>query len=217
MRQRAGRHKYFSLIYMRFAAALALFASTATAQIIEFESGGLTYRTLTRGGVTIMWAHLPMHIKEYAVLQVAVTNGSPVSWQVKPQDFRFDKAEGGRLNAVPAAQVVQSLMNHASRGDVIKLITAYESALYGNAKVHSTNGYEFRRQDAQAALGGGKWRAAAAASAIAFVATKLAPGQSTDGAIFFLNNGKPLGAGKLLIDAAGETFEFPVETEARLK
>jgi hypothetical protein len=200
---------------MRFAAALALLACTATAQIIEFESGGLTYRTLTRGGVTIMWAHLPMHIKEYAVLQVAVSNGSPVSWQVKPQDFRFDKAEGGRLGALPAAQVVQSLMDHASRGAVIKLITAYESALYGNAKVHSTNGYEVRRQDAQAALGGGKWRAAAAASAIAFVATKLMPGQSTDGALFFLNNGKPLGAGKLLVNTAGETFEFPVEPAKR--
>jgi hypothetical protein len=202
---------------MRFAVALALFTCTATAQIIEFESGGLTYRTLTRGGVTIMWAHLPMHIKEYAVLQVAVTNGSPVSWQVKPQDFRFEKAEGGRLGALPPGQVVENLMEHASRGDVVKLITAYESALFGNMKVHSTNGYEVRRQDAQAALGGGRFRAAAAASAVAFVATKLMPGQSTDGAIFFLNNGKPLGAGKLLIDAAGETFEFPVETEARLK
>lgn len=204
---------------MRFGFALAaiLLSGALRAQVIEFESGGLKYSTLTRGGVTIMWAHLPMHIKEYAVLQVAVSNGSPVSWQVKPQDFKFEKAEGGRIAALPAAQVVEKLMEKAGRGDVIKLITAYESALYGNTRVHSTNGYEVRRQDAQAALGGGKLRAAAAASAIAFVATKLLPGQSTDGAIFFLNGGKALGAGKLLVDAAGETFEFPVEIETRAK
>jgi hypothetical protein len=195
--------------------AAVLFTGVLRAQIIEFESGGMKYRTLTRGGMTIMWAHLPMHVRDYAVLQVAISNGSPVSWQVKPQDFRFEKPEGESMAALPAATVVQELMDHASRGDVIKLITAYETALTGNAHMHSTNGYESRRQNAQAELGGGKLRAAAAASAIAFVATKLLPGQSTDGAIFFLNSGKPLGAGKLLVNAAGETFEFPIDVEAR--
>jgi hypothetical protein len=193
--------------------AAVLFTGALRAQIIEFESGGLKYRTLTRGGVTIMWAHLPMHIREYAVLQVAVSNGSPVSWQVKPEDFRFEKSDGGAVAALPAATVVQQMMDHGSRGDVIKLTTAYEAALYGNARMHSTNGYEERRQNAQAELGGGKFRAAAAASAIAFVSTKLSPGQSTDGAIFFLNNGKIFGAGKLTVNAAGEVFEFPVEIE----
>jgi hypothetical protein len=196
--------------------AALLFTGALRAQIIEFESGGLKYRTLTKGGVTIMWAHLPMHIKEYAVLQVAISNGSPVSWQVKPQDFRFEKFEGGTVAALPAATVVESLMERAGRGDVVKLITAYEAALYGNTQVHSTNGYEMRRRDAQGE-GGGKFRAAAAASAIAFVASKLLPGQSTDGAIFFVNAGKPLGAGKLLVNAAGEMFEFPVEVEARIR
>jgi len=193
--------------------AAVLFTGALHAQIIEFESGGLKYRTLTRGGVTIMWAHLPMHIKEYAVLQVAISNGSPVSWQVKPQDFRFEKFDGGAVAALPAATVVQQMMDHGSRSDVIKLTTAYEQALNGNARMHSTNGYEERRQNAQAELGGGKFRAAAAASAIAFVSTKLSPGQSTDGAIFFLNSGKLFGAGKLTVNAAGEVFEFPVELE----
>jgi hypothetical protein len=193
--------------------AVVLFIGALHAQIIEFESGGLKYRTLTRGGVTIMWAHLPMHIKEYAVLQVAISNGSPVSWQVKPEDFRFAKSDGGWVAALPAATVVQQMMDHGSRGDVIKLTTAYEAALYGNARMHSTNGYEERRQNAQAELGGGKFRAAAAASAIAFVAAKLSPGQSTDGAIFFVNSGKLFGAGKLIVNAAGEVFEFPVELE----
>ena len=119
-----------------------MFTGALHAQIIEFESGGLKYRTLTRGGVTIMWAHLPIHIKEYAVLQVAISNGSPVSWQVKPQDFRFERAEGGIIAALPAATVVESLMEMASRGDVVKLITAYEAALYWKFQMHSTNGYE---------------------------------------------------------------------------
>jgi hypothetical protein len=193
--------------------AAVLFTGALHAQIIEFESGGLTYRTLTRGGMTIMWAHLPMHIKEYAVLQVAISNGSPVSWTVKPQDFSFEKTDGGAVAALPAATVVQQMMDHGSRSDVIKLTTAYEQALYGNARMHSTNGYEERRQNAQAELGGGKFRAAAAASAIAFVSTKLLPGQSTDGAIFFLSSGKLFGAGKLTVNAAGEIFEFPVELE----
>jgi hypothetical protein len=197
--------------------SVILFGGALRAQIIEFESGGLKYRTLTRGGVTIMWAHLPIHIKEYAVLQVAVSNGSPVSWQVKPQDFRFEKPEGAAIAALPAATVVESLMQRATRGEVIKLITAYEAGLTGNARMHSTNGYESRRQNAQAEGGSGKLRAGAAASAIAFVASKLLPGQSTDGAIFFLNGGKQLGAGKLIVSAAGETFEFPVDVEERAR
>jgi hypothetical protein len=193
--------------------AAVVLSGALRAQIIEFESGGLKYRTMTRGGVTIMWAHLPIHIKEYEVLQVAVSNGSPVSWQVKPQDFKFERPDGSSITALPAATVVESVMDRASRGAVIKLLTAYEAALYGNAKMHSTNGYEARRQDAQAELGGGKLRAAAAASAIAFVASKLLPGQSTDGAIFYSNNGKHLGVGKLIVNVAGEIFEFPVDAE----
>ena len=198
------------MIYMRFLLALACCAALQ-AQVIEFESGGLKYKTLTRGGMTIMWAHLPIHIRDYAVLQIAVSNGSPVSWQVKPQDFRFEKGDGESMVALPANVVVETLIEKAGRNDVIKLIGAYEAALYGNAHFHSTNGYESRRQSAQAELGGGKLKAAAAASAIAFVASKLMPGQSTDGAIFYPNQGKPLGAGKLIVNAAGETFTFPVE------
>src|ERR1700722_5051634 len=102
--------------------AAVMFTGALHAQIIEFESGGLKYRTLTRGGVTIMWAHLPIHIKEYAVLQVSVSNGSPVSWQIKPEDFKFEKPEGGIISALPAEAVVGSFMERASRGEVIKLI-----------------------------------------------------------------------------------------------
>jgi hypothetical protein len=93
------------------------------------------------------------------------------------------------------------------------MVVAYESALTGNAIVHSTNGYESRRQDAMA-VGTGKLKAAAAASAIAMVTTKLEPGQSTDGAVFYASSGKPLGAGRLIVEMAGDKFEFPVEADA---
>ena len=94
-----------------------------------------------------------------------------------------------------------------------KLIAAYENTLFANAQMHSTNGYEARRQDAMAEVGSIKLKAAAATSAIALVTTKLQPGQSTDGAVFYPKSGRPLGAGKLLINAAGELFEFPMEAD----
>jgi hypothetical protein len=193
--------------------AAITFIGAAQAQIIEFESGGLKYKTLTHNGVTIMFATLPLHIRDYAILQVAISNGSPVSWAIKPEDFRFERPDGQVNQALPARTVVDTLMEKAGRGDVIKLITAYEAGLYGNSQVHSTNGYESRRQSAQAEVGSSRIKAAAAASAIALVTTKLQPGQSTDGAIFYANQGKPLGSGHLIINAAGETFTFPVEAE----
>ena len=39
-----------------------------SAQVIEFESNGLKYQTLTKNGVTIMYANLPSHVREYSVL-----------------------------------------------------------------------------------------------------------------------------------------------------
>jgi hypothetical protein len=186
----------------------------ARAQVLEFESGGLKYKALTRGGVTIMFAPLPTKVLGYTILQVAISNGSPVSWSLKPEDFRFEQESGQRIQAVSAGTVVKQLLDHASRGDVGRLINAYEAALFGNAKVHSTNGYESRRQD-YLALGSTKLKAASAASAIALVTTKLAPGQSTDGAVFYPTKGKPLGAGRLMVDAAGEKFEFPVEADVQ--
>ncbi len=131
--------------------ALLMLAAVSTvnlhAQVLEFESGGLKYKALTRGGVTIMFAPLPTRILGYSILQVAISNGSPVSWSFKPEDFRFERDSGQKIQAVSAGTVVKQLLDHASRGDVGRLITAYEAALFGNAQVHSTNGYESRRQD----------------------------------------------------------------------
>jgi hypothetical protein len=55
-----------------------------------------------------------------------------------------------------------------------------------------------------------KLEAAAIASAIAFAQTRIAPGQSTDGALFIpLNHEiKTLAGGKLVAKVEGQTFEF---------
>src|SRR5947209_4643806 len=107
-------------------ASFLLITATAPAQVIEFESGGLKYQTLTKNGLTIMVASLPSHVRQFTILQVAVSNGSPVSWTVKPEDFSFRGSDGRVLEARQARDVVNSLMERASRGDVIKLVTAYE-------------------------------------------------------------------------------------------
>ena len=183
-------------------------ACPAFAQVIEFESGGLRYQTLTKNGLTIMVASLPAHVRTYAILQVAVSNGSPISWTIKPEDFVFHRSDGQAIPAEAARSVVNSMIERGGRGDVIKLVSAYENGLYGLSRFKSTNGYEARRQSALAEVSSTKLKAAAAASAIVFVMTKLAPGQSTDGAIFYQTSGKPLGDGRLVVNAAGEVFEF---------
>ncbi len=177
------------------------------AQVIEFESNGLLYRTLSKGNVTVMIAPLPSHVREYSILQVSVANGSKISWTVKPEDFTFRHDDGAVIEAAPALTVVNALVEKASRHDVIKLVSTYEASIYGNTRLQSTNGFEVRRQNALADASS-RLKAAAAASAIAFVRTKLLPGESTDGAVFFPNGSKPLGSGKLVIHTAGEVFEF---------
>lgn len=187
--------------------------SAAAAQVIEFESQGLKYKTLTHDGLTIMFAPLPLQVRDWAVLQVSISNGSPVSWTVRPEDFRFEH-DGRSIQALPAGSVVTTMRDHAGRSDVTKLVTAYEATLYGNAQIHSTNGYESRRQNAMAEVGSTKLKAAAAASAIVLAQTKLSPGQSTDGAVFYPNNGKPLGPGELIVHAGAQDFVFPVDAPA---
>jgi hypothetical protein len=180
---------------------------------IPFESNGLQYRALTRGGMTIMIARLSTRIHDWEIFQVAITNGTPVAWAVKPEDFRFEREAGPPIPALAAHEVVETLLKKASRSDTSKLVVAYEAALFGNMQLHTTNGYESRRQDALS-YGSTKFNAAATASAIVLAPTKLAAGQSTDGAIFYPNGGKPLGAGKMIANAAGEEFVFDVEAEA---
>lgn len=188
-------------------------ASLLPAQVIDFESNGLHYKTLTKGGVTVMFAYLPAHLKEYSIVQASIANGSPISWVVKPEDFSYKRQDGSICQAATALSVVNSLLSKASRHDVVKLVTTYENGIYGNSNFQSTNGYELRRQSALADGVSTRIKAGAAASAIAFVPTKLLAGQSTDGAVFFPNSAKPLGPGVMLVHTGGEMFEFPSEGE----
>jgi hypothetical protein len=182
----------------------------ARPQVIEFESNGLKYQTLTKSAVTIMFAPLAYRLKEYAAIQVSVANGSQSPYIIRPEDFTFMRADGVPLRAATANSVVQMLTQKGGSSDVLKLVNAYEVSLYGIPNMRSTNGYEQRRQ-AALLFGPSKFRAAAAASAVALVQTKLAAGDSSDGAVFFPTGGKPLGPGHLVVRTTTDTFEFKGE------
>lgn len=195
--------------------ALIAASLAAPAQVIRFESGGLDYQTLTRGGLTAMFAHLPSQVREYTIVQAAVSNGSKTVCTVQPEAFAFRFPDGRDLRAEGAEAVVSNLIARASRTDVIRLVATYEIGLYGLSRYKSTSGYEQRRQAAQAAMVSTKLSAAAAASAIAFVETKLKPGESTDGALFFPAKGRSLEGSRLRVTACGQLFEFDVEPPNR--
>lgn len=184
---------------------------------IEFQSHGLDYEALTKEGITVMFASLPPHIKDFNIIQVTVTNGSPVSWTVKPGDFSFARQDGTVLVSVSADQVVESMLARAGRNDVIKLQLLYEDSIYALSNFRSTNGYEQRREAAMAQFVNRGFKAAAAASAITMVATKLKAGDSTDGAVFFENRtkAKALGAGRVIARTCGQVFVF--QTYGELK
>src|SRR5277367_5443255 len=107
------------------AAMMAVLAHGQAA--IPFESNGLKYRALTRGGMTIMIAQLGAHIRDWEVFQVAITNGSPIPWAVKSEDFRFEREAGPPIPALAAHEVVDTLLKKASRNDSTKLVLAYEA------------------------------------------------------------------------------------------
>ncbi len=195
---------------VRLAALGAIFCLLAFGQVIEFDNRGLHYQTLTRRGVTVMFAHMPTHVREFSVLQVAVSNGSQGPYTIRPEDFKFVRTDGTTIQAASADQVVNMLLEKGSRNDVIRLVTAYESGLYGIQRMVSTNGYEQRRQAALAEVQSTKLKAAAAASAIALVQTRLPVGESTDGAVFFAHEGK-LSGGRVVVNTNTDVFEFKVE------
>jgi hypothetical protein len=189
---------------------LLVLGTTARAQVIEFESKGLKYLTLTRSSVTVMYAVMPNHLHEYGIIQVAVSNGSQGPYVIKPEDFTYIRTDGVVMRASPARTVVDMLSQKGRASDVISLIVAYENAVYGNTRLKSTNGYEQRRQSALA-MGSTKLKAMAAASALAMVQTKLVPGESTDGAVFFVNDSKPLGPGRLVVRTNTDVFDFAID------
>jgi hypothetical protein len=191
--------------------ALLLCLRPLAAQVIEFETNGLKYQTLTRSSVTIMYAQMPSHIHEYTIIQAAISTGSVGPYVIRPEDFSYERAEGATIRAVAAQTVISMLMQKGSGNDVIKLVMAYEGGVYGNPHMRSTNGYEQRRQAALAMGGATRFRAAATASAIALVQNRLARGDSTDGAVFFPNDGKPLSGGHVVVRTNTDTFTFKAE------
>ena len=194
-----------------WACALALiWTARGHAQVIEFETNGLKYQTLTKSGVTIMFLTLLQRLHDYAILQVAVSNGSKSPYMIRPEDFTYERLDGSVVRASAARKVVAMVEQKGSGSDVIKLVTSYENSIYGNQHLKSTNGYEQRRQSVLA-MGSVKLKAAAAASALAMVQTKLMPGESTDGAVFFPTDGKLLGFGHLVVRTSTDIFNFTTE------
>src|SRR5580693_9382271 len=88
----------------------------ARAQVIEYESNGLKYQTATRRGLTVIVTHLPNHVAGFGLLQVSISNGSQIYWTVKPESFSYVRTEIA-IAALPADQVVDLLLDHASHGD----------------------------------------------------------------------------------------------------
>ena len=190
--------------------ALAILpAVAALAQVIEYEANGEKYQTLSHRGLTVMFTHLPVQIAGYGLVQISIANGSAIHWTVKPEDFAYVRPTE-TIGAISADDVVNVMLAHASSGDVVKLITSYEKSLYAIPNMKSDNGYEQRRQNALAFGGSQKLRAAAAASAITLAQVRLAPGESTDGAVFMRlpKDPKALTGGHLVLHSEGETFEF---------
>jgi hypothetical protein len=187
---------------------MLLLAVIAQAQVIEFETNGLKYKTLTRRGVTVMFAYLPTGVREYSIVQVAVSNGSGEPASVPATAFVYRREDGTEVRASEPGEVIRQLVDRGNRDDVVKLVSAYEMGLYGMVRFRSTNSYEQRRQAALAEVSSTKLKAAAAASAVAFVGSRLDPGDSTDGILFLPTHGRPLGDGRLVVSAMGEVFDF---------
>lgn len=210
---RVGRIRFRRwLLPLVLLAALAMAGpvphAAAQAPTLEFESGGLTYKAQTRSGLTVMYAPLPTRVLGYSIIQVAISNGSTQDWLVRPEDFRFEAPAGTRIQAIAGSAVIRDVFDRAGRGDVGRLVAIYEAALFGVPEFRATNGYERRRRDAMG-IGSTQMRAAAAASSIILAPTVLAPGQSTDGAVFLPNRDQPIGPGTLRMVASRPMMGTP--------
>src|SRR5664279_737458 len=100
------------------ALALVLWIGRGRAQVIEFETNGLKYQTLTKSGVTIMFATLPQRLHDYAILQVAVSNGSKAPYMIRPEDFTYERLDRSVVRASAARVVVAVLEQRGSASDV---------------------------------------------------------------------------------------------------
>ena len=118
---------YHNGIVMFRAFCLLVAATLGGAQVIEFESGGLKYQTLTRNSVTVMFAHLPTRVHEYAIIQVAVSNGAQAAVVIRPEDITFERSDGVALRATPARAVVTELIGTSVPCELLRYSSAIES------------------------------------------------------------------------------------------
>ena len=167
----------------------------------------MAYQVQTHRGLTLMCAPMPLKTGRYALMHVAVSNGSGDTWQVSASDFAFEYGDGTVVRAATAQEVIGDFFRKAGRAELVKLQTAYEKALFNNQYIRPNNGYEKRRLSALA-IGPKGLKASAAAAAISFVSGKLAPGDSTDGAVFFPTAGRELGKGRFVATLDAGHFEF---------
>src|SRR5437868_433911 len=93
------------------------------AQVIEFEQNGLKYQTLTKSGVTVMFAAMGAHLHQFAILQVAVSNGAQGPYFIKPEDFLYVRSDGSSIRAAAARSVILMLSQKGNSSDAIKLVT----------------------------------------------------------------------------------------------
>jgi len=191
----------------RFFLGICLCLSSIT--FAQTVTGSVTGNVSDNSGLMIAGATVTVMNVDTGITDTTITNGSGIYWTVRPEQFSYVR-DGVPLTALSANDVVNLLLAHGSHADVVKLVTSYESTLYGIPHMRSTNGYELRRQNAAGSGMPQKLEAAAIASAIAFAQTRIAPGQSTDGALFIpLNHEiKTLAGGKLVAKVEGQTFEF---------
>lgn len=188
-------------------AALLASAAPLPGQVIEFRSSGMDYQVLTRRGLTVMCAEMPLKTARYALVHVAVSNGSKRTWQVDTASFAWQYDSGKQVRAVAEQRVIDEFFRTARRAELVKLQAAYEAAVYTNQYIRPNNSYEKRRLSALA-IGPKGLKASAAAAAITFVSGKVHPGDSIDGAIFFPIAGRSLGQGRIVAQIGGESFEF---------
>lgn len=184
-------------------------AALVSAQVIEYETNGIKYQTLSRQGLTVIMTRMADRVAGFGLIQVSISNGSDHYWTVAPENFSYVRPDV-TSSGIPAGQAVDVMLEKGSHADVVKLVTTYENNLYAVPHMKSTNGYEQRREGSMTIGINARLKAAATASAIALAQTRLAPGQSTDGSIFIPlpHDMKVLTGGRLVFRSSGETFEF---------
>ena len=169
--------------------------SCAGAQTIAVPYRGLDYSMLSKEGITVMIAPLPLSLLKYSAAHVWVTNGSPRAIQVGPQLFTARARnprhpQAAEFPGLPDGEVVLEVMKRARFGDIMSLVRAYERNLYGFKNPTAVNYYQERKQVAMAEGGSRRMRAAATVSALVLQKTEIPPGEFREGTVFFATGDK---------------------------